>query len=637
MKKNIKIDSVYTRSINLERDIESSAIIKSYIPTSRSLLTLRSIAKTFGDKDVPRSWALIGPYGSGKSSFAVYLANLLDNPRYGSTRSAMEVCFTADTNLSGEYRSHTDDSKGYLSVLLTGTPEPLGQRFITSLQEAAQNFWQTMPGRSPAIINKLAEAVSWKDVTTHEILDLVEEVRSAVEAINGKGLLIIFDELGKFLEYEARHYGANDIYLLQALAEKAAKGKKANIYIFTIMHQGFEQYARGLGEDLRNEWSKVQGRFENIPFLESTEQTLRIISKAFVQNISASDQKKLSNVCLRIATTLNKENALPGSLDKATAAQLFGRCYPLHPITALILPILCQKMAQNERTLFSYIGSKEQHGLRDSLSRLHNVYDWVMPCEIFDYFILNQSAVLTDPTTHRRWAEVVTAIERLGDAPVKQIELVKTIGLLNIIGAQGGLKASKTIVNLCASSKKAATMAVNSLIDNSVLQFRKFSNEYRVWQGSDFDLDAAVRDEIGQIGRFNLADAINNRKPLLAIVARKHTIETGALRYFTPFFADLISIQTETEIEGQQRIVFCLVESKNELQKIQKEIVTQVAESDLVAFCYNAPQLREAVAEVLALHRVEQNCPELQTDPIAQKEFKDRLAADKKMNCSMAF
>ncbi|MBV5329696.1 MAG: hypothetical protein JZU65_19070, partial [Chlorobium sp.] len=41
----------------------------------------------------------------------------------------------------------------------------------------------------------------------------------------------------------------------------------------------------------------------------------------------------------------------------------------------------------------------------------------------------------------------------------------------------------------------------------------------------------------------------------------------------------------------------------------------------------NGSQLREAVAEVLALLRVEQNCPELQADPVAHREFKDRLAA----------
>ncbi|BCO09230.1 hypothetical protein GF1_16060 [Desulfolithobacter dissulfuricans] len=445
VQKYIEIDTVYTRSINLERDIDSSAITKAYIPTSRALITLQRIARTLNEEDMPRSWALIGPYGSGKSSFAVYLAHLFGNPANAHTISALKICCDADEDVSVDIYRHTSSSKGYLSVLLTGTPEPLGHRFVESLRDAAIRFWQSLPGRPPVIIDKLTDAASQKDITTHEILTLVEEVRDAVEAKKGKGLLIIFDELGKFLEYEARHYGANDIYLLQALAETAAIGRKANIYVFTLMHQGFEQYARGFGEGLRNEWSKIQGRFENIPFLESTEQTLRIISRAFVNKLPTSDQKTVAEKCKKMASVLAKERALPGSVDQETAAHLFSQCYPLHPVTVLILPILCQKMAQNERTLFSYLGSKEQHGLRDSLTRLQKVGDWVMPWEIFDYFILNQPAVLTDPTTHRRWAEVVTAIERLGDAPSMHFKLLKTIGLLNIIGAQGDSRHQKIL------------------------------------------------------------------------------------------------------------------------------------------------------------------------------------------------
>lgn len=627
----IEIDTVYTRSINLERDIDSSAIVKAYIPTSRSLLTLRRIVETLNEENMPRSWALVGPYGSGKSSFAVYLAHLFDNSRYEITRSALERCCDADEATSVEIHKHTTGSKGYLPILLTGTPEPLGRRFVASLRDAANRFWQTLPGRPPEIIAKLTDAATQKDITTHEILILVEELRVAVEAKKGKGLLIIFDELGKFLEYEARHYGANDIYLLQALAEMAAAGRKANIYIFTLMHQGFEQYARGLGEDLRNEWSKVQGRFENIPFLESTEQTLRIISKAFVNNLTVSDQKEVASVCKKLAFELAQENALPGSLDQETAAHLFSQCYPLHPVTILILPILCQKMAQNERTLFSYLGSKEQHGLRYSLTRLQNIGEWVMPWQVYEYFILNQPAVLTDPTTHRRWAEVVTAIERLGDAPPNQVELLKTIGLLNIIGAQGGFKASKNIVGLCTSSRKAALLAADTLIGSSVLQFRKFSNEYRVWQGSDFDLDTAVRDELGQIGKFDLPAAINSRKPLQPVVARRHTIKTGAMRYFCPVFVDLSSFHKEPKRTDQQRIILCLAESTNDLESGRQEMVSYFGKLDIVALCSNGSQLREAVAEVLALHRVEQNCPELQTDPIAQREFKDRLAAAERL------
>ena len=85
---------------------------------------------------------------------------------------------------------------------------------------------------SPKIVGKLHLASQAGELTINEIIGFLSELQEAVLNSKGKGILIIFDELGKFLEYEARHYGANDIYLLQALAEHAYLGQGANIYIY---------------------------------------------------------------------------------------------------------------------------------------------------------------------------------------------------------------------------------------------------------------------------------------------------------------------------------------------------------------------------------------------------------------------
>jgi hypothetical protein len=260
-------------------------------------------------------------------------------------------------------------------------------------------------------------------------------------------------------------------------------------------------------------------------------------------------------------------------------------------------------------------------------TRLHSVGDWIYPWEVYEYFILNQPAAISDHYTHRRWAEVVTAIERLGDAPASESQLLKTIGLFNIVGPQGGFKASQSLVRLALPKKTEVKRATQSLISKSLIQYRKFSGEYRVWQGSDFDLDAAVDEQRAKLGRFDLADALNRRHVLLPIVARKYTIQSGTLRYFFPLFVDAKSFRAIERCNEHPRIIFFLSEGRDDETLFASNVINAFNHLDLVVLHRNANQLRDAVAENLALEAVQREAQELNADPVAQREFKDRHVA----------
>ena len=223
----------------------------------------------------------------------------------------------------------------------------MAKRLVQGMYTAAENYWKQINSR------KLKQSSEKKTINASEVLDLVKTLQVKLEETRCCGILFIIDELGKFLEYEARHYGANDIYLLQSLAEHACAGNCVNLYMFVLLHQSFDKYAKGLGENLKNEWSKVQGRFEELPFLESTEQVLRVVSSAFSYKLDKQESKYLLEKTTKIIDGLIEKQAIPSALNKTEAINLFKSCYPLHPVSAILLPLLCQKVAQNERTLFS--------------------------------------------------------------------------------------------------------------------------------------------------------------------------------------------------------------------------------------------------------------------------------------------
>ncbi len=423
--------------------------------------------------------------------------------------------------------------------------------------------------------------------------------------------------------------------MLQALGELCVEGGDANILLVVLMHQAFEQYSKGLAEGQKQEWLKVQGRFENVPFLESTEQTLRVISAAFHSQLTLEARQDIQQQVTEIVSVLAEQNALLSGLSEDAAIDVLTKCYPLHPIATLLLPTLCQKVAQNERTLFSYLGSQEYFGFKDSVSRLQNVGDWVLPWEVFEYFIENQPSATTDHATHRRWAEVITATERLDDANDREVQLLKTIGLFNIIGRQAGFKASQEILTLCFPKTVNVEQQLKKLQAKSIINYRKYSSEYRVWEGSDFDLDAAIIETTQQLGRVNLAEALTHRNPLMPVVARRYSITSGVLRYFQPMYADITTRNVFFENIDQPRIVFCLAEGLDDRELFSKKIRTYPDRLTIYVLCDNAAQIKAVISEAIALEKIQTERAELKSDPVAQRELKDRLQVVRRLELDL--
>jgi len=629
----INVNTSYTRSINIERDSEHQNSVRPYILTSRAIQVLDRFADTLKPIEIPRAWALVGPYGSGKSAFGLLLSQLLGNKEDETTKHAIADLQQVAPELAARFIKNCAATNGYCIVTLAGTPEPLGRRLVQALNKAVLRYFSDRrDDLNLQLFSLLEDVANETNPKASHILTLISELQHAITNVGGAGLLIVVDELGKFLEYEARHRTSSEIFLLQALAEHAFRPDEAPLQLVVLLHQSFEQYAQTFGDQLRNEWKKVQGRFESIPFVETAEQVIRVIRAAIVHNLDLPLETRLEVEARRFAASLAQHRALPPGILEDEAAELFAACYPLHPVSLLVLPALCQRVAQNERTLFSYLGSQEPHGFMESLDRLNvreDRLDLICPLEIYDYFILNQPGLVTDPNTHRRWAEVVTAVERLGDALASEISLIKMIGLMNIVGIQGGLKASFEVLSLCYENDKTTSTTLDTLGERSLITFRKFSGEYRVWQGSDFDIETALSEQISQIGQVDIAELLNQAKPMAPIVARRHAIATGTLRYYQP---DFISAQSMNRIRPMDKptLFVCLADAADEVNLFRKKLIELGKGYSLGVIVGNPESLREAVLTIFALLRIQRENALLANDPVAQRELKDRLSAAKK-------
>lgn len=626
---HIGVNTRYTRSINIERDRGSSSLVATYLPTVQGIRILEETAGALSREDQPRAWTLVGPYGSGKSSFALFLHELL-GPAGAAKNAAKTVLAASRPDLARRFSRKGECFR----VALTGSNDSLANQLLAAMDEAATEFWSGAKGRKPLVLEEIRRMRKRKRFSDNDLLGVLRELQAAVERKGANGFLIVIDELGKFLEYETRN-SESGIFLLQQLAEMAYAGRRANLLLFVLLHQGFDLYAKGMGEKVKNDWAKVQGRFQNVSFVETTDQILRIVASAFSNSLTSTQREVIDSQVEIIATDLSDAGALPPGLTVDDATRIFASCYPLHPISLLALPQLCQRFAQNERTLFSYLASREPHGFQASLDAFNRIGDWILPSEIHDYFVHNQHTVLADPLVHRRWAEVTSAIERAegkrhsieNSNPVNSDSLIlaKTIGVLNLISRTGGLRATEPVLKSLFSDDAEFRQAMQSLLDLSIVQYRRFSDEFRVWQGTDFDIDQRTQDEKERIGAFNLAELLSKRSVTAPVLARRHSIRSGALRYFTVSFVSasekLPSASTTT---NEPRIVFYLCETRDDIHEFEKA-KSHAGPNEIWARYTETTAIRAAIAEVLALEGVSRSSQELSSDPVANREVRERL------------
>ena len=79
--------------------------------------------------------------------------------------------------------------------------------------------------------------------------------------------------------------------MLQLLAEASAASAGANLLLATVLHRTFEQYAANLRPNLRAEWAKIRGRFEDVAYQAPPEEFTDVLAAAIVQ--SAESARKL--------------------------------------------------------------------------------------------------------------------------------------------------------------------------------------------------------------------------------------------------------------------------------------------------------------------------------------------------------
>ena len=561
----------FARSVSLARDAGRTDALDGYILTPAGRDVLRRLADALRGESSTRAWSLTGPYGSGKSAFALFAAQLLAGEER-VRRSARRFLASDSPDLAERFfgpGGALPKNVGRLCpVLVAGSRRPLAQALAAALAASLRNIAVHRP---PAVVERLERLAVQPDPADAALVGLFEEANEYLgRSTHGTaGILLIVDELGKFLEYGAANPELGDVFVLQELAEAATRSARPFLFL-TILHQALDVYAQHMNPGRRAEWAKVQGRFEDVGFVESGEQQLRLLTHAIRHEGEDAELRPIRKQAKALAQDAVALGVRVGAMPPAELQECLAACYPLHPLTALVLGPLFRQLAQNERSLFAFLASSEPFGFQEFL-REHTVNDGAYCLDrLYDYVMASLGPSLFAQYRGKLWAEVLSALDRLHDAADPEIRLAKTVGLLQAIGPAAGVFASEPALQLAlkgTATEAEIEQAVRSLSRRSVVVFRRHTGSYALWEGSDVDIDDRLQSARQSVERDqNLAALLARQVPPRPLIARRHYFQTGTLRYFDAvycdrgdFHADLFRTKITGDVgEADGRVLLCL-------------------------------------------------------------------------------
>ncbi|GEM49189.1 hypothetical protein [Deinococcus cellulosilyticus] len=603
----VAVKGRFHRSVQLVKDYKDAEHLEGYILTPNGQSLTERILKGLSQAGQPRTWSITGPYGSGKSSFALFLADTLASafPR---------------TSMGQAIRSRTGFHLApFFPLLLVGQRRNLH----LTLKEA---IVQTVTAEFPELEAKLSH---WHSPDVR-VVELLETVTQHLSLRSRGGLLLILDEFGKFLEYAAQNPDTEDLFLMQELAEFASRSLFP-VCLITVLHTGFSDYLMHADHTARAEWQKVQGRFTDVNFQEPAEQFLQLIASAVDFRTTPEISKAYAR---RVREVLDS-----GALDEARK-RIPGldshllKSVPIEPITALLLwPLFRSKLAQNERSLFAFLTGSEPFGLLDFLTSQDTDTGTPMYSlsHLYQYVVNTLGSAAYQSDLSRRWSQIEVACDRLGQhaSPLLR-QVVQAIGLISSYGSQVGLKATRETLMAACGEEAEVDQALLELKNKSLVIFRNFEQTYALWDGSDVDLEEEFTKVIEKQGQLSLSRALQKHLDLYPQMARAHYIRTGNLRSFEVTIFEGRSTELSTQVSKLKpdhlQIIFVLSSTDSERKQLQ--LVAQYHEKNTnVIFAFPRPVvgLEGILRELTAWETIRRTSTALEGDPVAKKELEGRI------------
>ena len=614
-KKLIQLSDSFSRSTNLELDFEDPGRLKDIYVSPKFQTGLKEILTSVLETNSKhRVRVLSGSPGLGKSTFALFTAQTVSKRH---PKIISEKLKKSNKALIEQFNTFQNSKKTkLLPVFINGWEGDIEEAFINKL-------------RSSLLRVGLPEKQNSKSA-----LKFYQESIGDLKKKGYGGVFVVYDEFGKYLERAVHNPAGLNIQFLQNFAEFCDRSGGGQCHLTLITHLSISRYAGRLPLNIQREWAKIEGRFQESAFYDKNSDYYKMISAVFKKNIA----KTAPSMAGKYKSYIKKykagfqADALEGFITEEGAEKVLLDCFPLHPAVLSLLPYLAMKIAQNERTLYTFLTRDENNSLKRFLDgRFQDETTLVMPDSLYQYFsplIGKDTGVGGSYKIQLMAEEAFTKIDRK-DEVSKQI--ISLTALCSVIKNFHFAPITEEFISSCFNqtfSKEDIRKSLKSLRQRKIVFYNRKARQYLLQEGSPVDIDEEIAKlKTATLTGKKLVQILKRYFKPDFIVPKKYNFDHAVTRFYR---TEIISVEELRKIRMSETIdfykedglVFYIIPfsrdewvyARSEIQKIKTPLAVFVLPKQFI-------ECKKDIEELNAVDCLYNNKEILSAGPLVKKEL----------------
>lgn len=687
----ISFNSDFRDSVNLYLDLNKHEKINSYLPTKSSVDILKKYLSAVEDNR-NQATLLVGPYGKGKSHLLLLMLAILSmNKNDEGSVSLLRNLSKRVANTDREAAKKIDDiikkKTRFLPVLIMSTQGDLNQAFMVGLNDALRREGLTeltpetyythatavidrWKSEYPETYERYLKALNERNITERnmhsqlmncdaksleifkeiypdltsggtfnplvnaEVLPMYKNIADKLVETKGySGLYIVFDEFSKFIEGQEKKHSGNNMKLLQDICELANASKSTKTFFTMIAHKSIKEYGKYLSTDIINSFTGIEGRIKEVFFVTSTKNNYELIESAIFKDpkirqeaqykLFVNDERtKEFFGLLPFSSTFTKDDFKKTVMDG---------CYPLSPTSAYLLLNISEKVAQNERTLFTFISKEEQHSMAKYVASSKTGREWIINADlIYDYFKNLFKKDVSNEFIHNEWLNAEYALSQVSEKDKKQ--LIKTLAIINIVNKRDELPANNETLRL-ASGVPDIEETLNGLEADGLIYKKGSTNSYvfKTRATSELKTEIKKRSDL-RTKRPNINKVFSDIAEVQYVLPKRYNYRYAMTRFFRCEYMDVETFMTINDLavitqEGSfcdGKILYLYTDEEIDYSRAISKKLKEAAVKNLIVILGNRTfELLEQVQEYEVLQEIKEDADFFKQDgyEVLEKEI----------------